>query len=127
MIEYILNYMEAKEQFILTLTEAEAVENGIIMYLEENGISLNEKREYFHRYIDQHLALIDQADLKSYFIEYPTISKVKQIAIEQSWDGAVSQERVNELYALLTKLNEAGLYNKYVPALEVKAILGRYS
>lgn len=127
MIEYVLNYMESMEQFVSTSIEAEAVEKGIRLYLEENGISPEEKREYFHRYIDRHLALIDPDDLKSYFIEYPTISEVKQIAIEQSWDGTVSQERVAELYALMTKLNEAGLYNKYVPAVEVKAILGRYS
>ena len=119
--------MESMEQFVSTSIEAEAVEKGIRLYLEENGISPEEKREYFHRYIDRHLALIDPDDLKSYFIEYPTISEVKQIAIEQSWDGTVSQERVAELYALMTKLNEAGLYNKYVPAVEVKAILGRYS
>lgn len=127
MIEYVLNYMEARGQFISTATEAEAVEKGIRMYLGENGISLDENRRYFHRYIDQHLALVDPDDLKSYFIEYPTISKVKQIAIEQSWDGNVSQERVVELYTLMTKLNDAGLYNKYIPAIEVKAILGRYS
>lgn len=127
MIEYVLNYMESKEQFASTPIETEAVEKGIRMYLEENGISQDEKREYFHRYIDRHLSLIDSEDLKSYFIEYPTISKVKQIAIEQSWDGSVPQERVAELYALMTKLNDAGLYNKYVPAVEVKAILGRYS
>lgn len=127
MIEYVLNYMESKEQFVSTPIEAEAVEKGIRLYLEENGISSEEKREYFHKYIDRYLALIDPDDLKSYFIEYPTISEVKQITIEQSWDGTVSQERVAELYALMTKLNEAGIYNKYVPAVEVKAILGRYS
>lgn len=127
MIEYILNYMGSKEQFASTSIEAEAIEKGIIMFLEENGISQDEKREYFHRYIDRLLSLIDTEDLKSYFIEYPTISKVKQIAIEQSRDGIVTQERVVELYALMTKLNDAGLYNKYVPAVEVKAVLGRYS
>lgn len=127
MIEHILNYMESKEQFVSTPIEVEAVEKGIQIYLEENGISMEEKREYFYRYIDRHLDLIDPDDLKLYFIEYPTISAVKQIAIEQSLDESVSQERVAELYALMTKLNKAGLYNKYVPAVEVKAILGRYS
>lgn len=127
MIEYVLNYMEDRGQFASSPAEAEAIEEGIRMYLEENGIAPDEKRRYFQRYIDRHLALIAHEDLKSYFIEYPAISKVKQIAIEQSWDGTVSQERVAELYALMTKLNDAGLYNKYVPAAEVKAILGRYS
>ena len=38
MIEYVLNYMESKEQFVSTTGEANAVEKGIRMYLEENGI-----------------------------------------------------------------------------------------
>lgn len=127
MIEYILNYLESKGQIITSAAEEAAVETGISLYLEENGIDSEEKREYFRRYIDRHLALIAPVDLKSYFVEYPTISKVKQIAIEQAWDGSVPPERVAELYTLMEKLNAAGLYNKYIPAVEVKSILGRYS
>ena len=127
MIEYILNYLESKGQIITSAAEGAAVETGISLYLEENGIDSEEKREYFRRYIDRHLALIAPVDLKSYFVEYPTISKVKQIAIEQAWDGSVPPERVAELYTLMEKLNAAGLYNKYIPAVEVKSILGRYS
>lgn len=127
MIEYILNYMESKGQIIVSATEQAAVENGIGLYLEENGIDSEEKREYFRKYVDRHLALIAPTDLKGYFVEYPTISKVNQIAIEQAWDGTVAPERVTELYTLMEKLNAAGLYNKYIPAVEVKAILGKYS
>lgn len=127
MIEYILNYLESKGQIITSAAEEAAVETGISLYLEENGIDSEEKREYFRRYIDRHLALIAPVDLKSYFVEYPTISKVKQIAIEQAWDESVPPERVAELYTLMEKLNAAGLYNKYIPAVEVKSILGRYS
>lgn len=127
MIEYILNYLESKGQIIASVAEEAAVETGISLYLEENGIDSEEKREYFHRYVDRRLALIAPADLKSYFVEYPTISKVNQIAIEQDWDGTVPQERVAELYTLMEKLNAAGLYNKYIPTVEVKSILGRYS
>ena len=127
MIEYILDYMESKGQIIASAAEQVAVGTGIGLYLEENGIDSEEKREYFRKYVDRHLALIAPADLKGYFVEYPTISKVNQIAIEQAWDGAVSYERVAELYTLMEKLNAAGLYNKYIPAVEVKSILGRYS
>lgn len=127
MIEHILKYLELKGQIIVSAAEEAAVETGISLYLEENGIDSEEKREYFRRYVDRHLALIAPADLKSYFVEYPTISKVNQIAIEQEWDGTVPQERVTELYTLMEKLNDAGLYNKYIPAIEVKFILGRYS
>ena len=127
MIEYILNYLESKGQIITSAAEEAAVDTGFCLYLEENGIESEEKREYFRRYIDQHLALIAPVDLKSYFVVYPSISKVKQIAIEQAWDGSVPPERVAELYTLMEKLNAAGLYNKYIPAVEVKSILGRYS
>ena len=127
MIEYILNYLESKGQVIASAAEEAAIETGISLYLEEDGINLEEKREYFRRYVDRHLALIAPADLKSYFAEYPTISKVNQIAIEQDWDGTVPQERVAELYTLMEKLNAAGLYNKYIPTVEVKSILGKYS
>lgn len=127
MIEYILNYLELKGQIIASAEEEAAVETGISLYLKENGIDSEEKREYFRRYVDRRLALIAPADLKRYFVEYPTISKVNQIAIEQDWDGTVPQERVAELYTLMEKLNAAGLYNKYIPAIEVKSILGKYS
>ena len=127
MIEYILTYRESTGLIIASAEEEVAVETGISLYLEENGIDSEEKREYFRRYVDRHLALVAPADLKSYFVEYPTISKVNQIAIEQAWDGTVPQERVIELYTLLEKLNAAGLYNKYIPAVEVKSILGKYS
>ena len=127
MIEYILDYLESKGQIIASAAEEAAVETGISLYLEENGIDLDEKREYFRRYVNRHLALITPADLIGYFVEYPTISKVNQIAIEQAWDGTVSQERVAELYTMMERLNVAGLYNKYIPAVEVKSILGRYS
>lgn len=127
MIEYVLDFMEAKDQFVSAPAEAEAVEKGIRMYLEENGISPEEKRKYFQRYIDHHLAIIDPDDLKMYFMEYPVISRINQIAIEQSWDGTVSKERVAELYDLMRRLYDVGLCNKYIPAVEVREILGRYS
>ena len=127
MIEYILNYIESKGQTINSAAEELAVEEGIGLYLEENGIDKEEKRDYFRRYVDRHLALIAPVDLKCYFAEYPTISRVNQIAIEQVWDGTVSPERVAELYTLMAKLNDVGLYNKYIPAIEVKSILGKYS
>lgn len=127
MIEYILNYMESKGQILASSAEEAAVEDGIILYLEENGIDSKENWDYFRKYVDQHLALIAPTDLKSYFVEYPIISKVNQIAIEKAWDGTVAPERVTELYTLMAKLNSAGLYNKYIPAIEVKFILGKYS
>ena len=47
MIEYILNYLELKGQIIASAAEEAAVETGISLYLKENGIDSEEKREYF--------------------------------------------------------------------------------
>lgn len=43
MIEYILNYLESKGQIITSAAEEAAVETGISLYLEENGIDSEEK------------------------------------------------------------------------------------
>lgn len=127
MTEYILNYMEEKGQYMESAEEETAVEKGIRLYLEENGIDPDEQRSYFRKYVDAHLKIIDPDDLKVYFIEYDSIRKVRQIAIEQDWDGCVSKERVAELYKLMTRLNNVGLGDKYIPVDEVKIILGKYS
>lgn len=103
------------------------LEKGIAQYLEENGIGQEEKREYYLKYVDNHLHLIDDTDLKQYFLMYPVISQVKQIAIEKSWDGMIPENRVSELRSLMSLLYDSGLGDKYVPAVEVKEILGRYA
>lgn len=127
MMEYILEYMEKCGQLADSATEEQKLEEGILLYLEENGISPAETRKYFYRYVNAHLALIDATDLKAYFVEYPTISKVKQIAIEKKCDGKVEQIRVAELYELIRELHSSGLGEKYVPAVEIREILGQFS
>ena len=127
MMQYILDYLDIKEQFAHSKKEEDLLEKGIALYLEENGIGQEEKREYFFKYVDSHLHLIDDTDLKQYFLMYPVISQVKQIAIEQKWDGMVPEKRVSELRGLMSQLYNSGLGDKYVPVVEIKEILGRYA
>jgi hypothetical protein len=127
MMDYILDYLENEGVQIESGQEQHKLENGIRMYLEENGIDTSETRPYFRRFVDAHLTLIDKDDLKSYFIAFPQLSKVKQIAIEYKNDGSVDSNRVEELYKLMSVLHCMSLGEKYVPAIEIREILGKYS
>lgn len=127
MMDYILDYLENKGVQVESSQEQHELENGIKMYLEENGIDTSEVRPYFRRFVDAHLLLIDKEDLKSYFIAFPKLSKVKQIAIEYKSDGSVGSKRVEELYKLMLELHCMSLGEKYVPAIEIREILGKYS
>lgn len=127
MMDYILDYLENEGVQIESGQEQHKLENGIRMYLEENGIDTSETRPYFRRFVDAHLTLIDKDDLKSYFIAFPQLSKVKQIAIEYKNDGSVDSNRVEELYKLMSALHCMSLGEKYVPAIEIREILGKYT
>lgn len=127
MMEYILDYLENEGVHVESNQEQLDLENGIKLYLEENGIDLSENRKYFIRFVDAHLELIDKKDLKSYFIGFPKLSQVKQIAIEYKYDGLVETKRVEELYKLMSDLHCTGLGEKYVPSIEIREILGKYS
>lgn len=127
MMDYILDYLENEGVQVESSQEQHQLEDGIRMYLEENGIDTSESRPYFRRFVDAHLTLIDKKDLKSYFIAFPQLSKVKQIAIEYKNDGFVDVKRVDELYKLMSDLHGMNLGEKYVPAIEIREILGKYS
>lgn len=125
MINYILDYMEEKGIYADTAEENAKIIEGIRLYLMENGISEGETREYFKQYINKHMQVIDNSDLKSYFLMYPVISRVNQIAIEFKTDGMLPRDRVDDLYHFMEQLYAQGIGDKYVPAIEIKEILGR--
>lgn len=127
MIDFVLGYMEQNGQFACTQKEQEAIEQGISLYLIECGVPDDANSEYYRKYVEDHLGVISQEDLKRFFICYPVISKVNQIAIEQKVDGAIPDARKKELYHLMQLLYEQGLGEKYVPIQEVKEALGKYS
>lgn len=127
MIDFVLDYMEQNEQFADTQLEQEAMEQGISLYLTECGVPEDANGEYYRKYVKEHLGIISHEDLRKYFICYPTISKVNQIAIEQKVDGTISDTRRSELYQLMQLLYEQGLGERYVPNQEVKEALGEFS
>lgn len=127
MIDFVLDYMEQRGQFADTQSEQEAMEYGISLYLTECGVPEDANGEYYRKYVNDHLGIVSPEDLKKYFICYPVISKVNQIAIEQKVDGALPDARKSELYQLMQLLYEQGLGEKYIPIQELKDVLGKFA
>lgn len=125
MIDFILEYMTNKGTCAVCQTEQEELERGISQYLLENGIGTDDNGEYYRQYVSRNLGIINTDDLKSYFINYSIISDVKQIVIECQSDENVPDERKEALYQMMERLYKCGLGNKYVPAMEIKQILGK--
>ena len=124
MIDFILDFMANNNVNVINQGEQQKIENGIKMYLLESGISENERGAYYKDYVLRHLKTVSIPDLKSYFIYYPIISSVNQAVIEFQYDGKLSEEQTKELYRNMQLLYASGLGDKYVPAMEIKQILG---
>lgn len=124
MIEFILEYLERNSVYAFNNEEQQKIEDGIKLYLLENGISDEDTGEYYKQYTTRHLQAVNRKDLKEYFENYPSISGVNQIVIEYNHDGTISEDRIVELRKLMSVLYESGLNDRYVPANEVKQILG---
>lgn len=124
MIDFILDVMANNNVNVINQDEQQKIENGIRMYLLENGISENELGAYYKDYVLRHLKAVSIPDLKNYFIYYPIMSRVNQTVIEFQYDGEVSEEQTKELYRNMQLLYASGLGDKYVPAMEIKQILG---
>lgn len=124
MIDFILEYLSSNNISVVNQDEQQKIEDGIKMYLLENGISENDLGTYYKEYVLRHLKIVSISDLKYYFIYYPIISSVKQTVIEFQYDGKLSEERTEKLYRNMQLLYASGLGDKYIPAMEVKQILG---
>lgn len=124
MIDFILEYLSSNNISVVNQDEQQKIEDGIKMYLLENGISENDLGTYYKEYVLRHLKIVSISDLKCYFIYYPIISSVKQTVIEFQYDGKLSEERTEKLYRNMQLLYASGLGDKYIPAMEVKQILG---
>ena len=124
MIDYIFDYLSANDVYSNDYNEQKLMEEGIEMYLLENGISIYERGSYYKRYIDKVIKKIDKKDLKSYFINYPLISAAKQIAIEKENGFEITEYEKEKLCKIVVKLRLSGLGDKYIPMTQVKMILG---
>ena len=125
MIDHVMDYMEnEKDVSISNSDEYGIMRLGVDMFLRENGIDADESRTYFVRYVEKALGKIDPEDMKQYFICYAEISQVKNIAINFALTGDIEPHCVDELYHAMNILFRRGLGMKYVPADQVKLILG---
>lgn len=124
MKEYILDYMGSRGVSASSRKEQESLEIGISKYLLESGIGEGPGSEYRKKFVRDDLRKVAASDLKVYFINYPLMSEVRQIVIELKHGGAVPESRKRTLYQLMERLYNSGLGDKYVPAVEVRKILG---
>lgn len=123
-LEFMLNYLEENEVVFMNREEQCNVTRGMKAYLKENGIDEMEEREYFKDFVSKHLEIIETNDLKDYFLAYPILSNINQIIIEYRSGMEVNIERKKELLSNLSELQLRKIGNKYVPILEINAILG---
>ena len=124
MIQWILDQLEEKGVWAKNRAEQDQLVAGIRLFLWENGIPEEEQRPYFRQYVAAHLGKIRPEELLRYFLFYPQISQVRQIAAEFHEDGQLPEPRRRELYRCMEELYSQGLGSRYVPAVEIQEALG---
>ncbi|MBQ8642506.1 MAG: hypothetical protein IJ480_09850 [Clostridia bacterium] len=124
MVDYIFTYLEDREVYASSAAEQAQLETAIRQFLHDNGIGENQTGTYYRQYVQRQLERIDTEDLKSYFCAYPKIREIRQILVE-SRESVLPISRRKQLCALLETLHCMGLGDKYVPAVEIKLLLGR--
>ncbi|MBO4474694.1 MAG: hypothetical protein J5750_07290 [Clostridiales bacterium] len=123
MMEFILDYLAGKGVSAGSKEEQEKLDEGIRLFLLENGLRETDIDAYHKRYVVSVLSKISDTDLKVYLMKYPVISAVMQIVLEWKADGRVPSLRKEDLRSLMKELYESGLGEKYIPAAEVQMIL----
>lgn len=127
MINFVFDYLYNNGVYASSEKEQSAMEAGIERFLLENGIRLDETREYHRSYVTKLLRKVDISDLKPYFINYHLLSEVNQVVIEVRSGEKPSQKHRDRLYRAMQELNRVGLGEKYIPVIEVKQLLGRFA
>lgn len=127
MLEWILDYIETQGVLFGSQTELEEIAAGARLFLLENGVREDDRQPYFRRYLERCLGQIDRRDLKAFFQLYPEISRVRQICMEFTAGAPVEPARAAQLRDSMAKLYQSGLGDRYVPAAEIKEILGRFA
>lgn len=127
MLEWILDYIETQGVLFGSQTELEEIAAGARLFLLENGVRADDQQPYFRRYLERCLGQIDRRDLKAFFRLYPDISRVRQICMEFTAGAPVEPARAAQLRDSMAKLYQSGLGDRYVPAAEIKEILGRFA
>ena len=123
MLDYIIEYLGEHGTVVLSDKEQSKLEGGIKLYLLENGIDQNERREYYKQFVRNSLQKVNKEDFKNYFMEYKNISDVRQIVFEYQADGKIPAERRQNLIQCMEDLYKSGLGVRYIPATEVSQII----
>lgn len=127
MIDFVFEYLDNNGIYASSEIEQRTMEAGIERFLQENGIRLDETREYHRSYLTKLLRRIDISDLKAYFVNYHLLSEVNQVVIEVRSGEKPSQKHRDRLYRAMQELNRVGLGEKYIPVVEVKQLLGKFA
>ena len=124
MMEFLMDYLAAQGAFATAAQEQTALEAGAALFLLENGIGDEDAGDYFERYLEGRLRIIDDADLKAYLIHYPEIGTVYRIVYAWLEDGAIPRARREELIRSIRALYACGLGMKYLPGAECALAAG---
>lgn len=127
MINFVFDFLDDNGVYAFSEKEQKAMKTGIARFLRENGIRLEETRDYHRSYVTKLLRKVDASDLKSYFMHYHLLSEVTQIVIELRNEEKPSQQHRDRMYRAMQELNCVGLGEKYIPVVEVKQLLGRFA
>lgn len=123
MVDYVFDYLENKGVYASTELENNEMEQGILLFLKENGVGAEESGAYYQKYIDSSLAIIKNEDLKNYFMFYPTISQINQLILEVETNGRTFD--ITKKYWSLARKLPSGL-SDYFPATGILKIMGFY-
>lgn len=123
MLNYIMDYLEDKNVYAASAAEQVKLESGIKLFLEANGIAVDEKRPFFKNTVNRTLDMVDAADIKNYLINYKLIVDVNLLLCGIKSNKGANEIQKNQMYSLMTQLNECGLGDKYVPASEIKTMI----
>ena len=124
MEDFVFDYLLDHGVQISSQTEQQSLERGITTFLLNNGIREDANGAYYEHYLRKRLRIIDDRDLKLFFVFYSLINEVNQIVIEYKSEGQLPQTRKKDLCGVLADLHNCGLGEKYVPVDEIKQILG---
>ncbi len=122
-VEYIKEYIEDKGTVCRSKDEYAAMITGIKLYLRENGIDETEEREYYQKFVSAHLRMVDDGDLKDYFICYETLSRINSIVIKARDNDATLEQDKEALRELMDNIRMTSIGDKYVPMDEVRHFL----
>jgi len=120
--DYVLEYIEDKGISYQSDAEYKQVKEGILLFLKDHGIKPEEEKKYFIHVVGEYLKHIKDEDLKEYFKNYEKISECNHYLI-RSRDG-ISDDEIIILTELVTSLLGSPIGTRYIAIDEIRKIIG---